>query len=450
MSSPAFTILRMSDSLEGLREQLVARLPSEPVRRILIKPNWVRHAESENFPIEALVTNPALIDVVLQACLEKYPEAERITVADVPLQTCDWPRLCRQAGVAELMSRYGGVRKPVIEFLDLRRERFVVKDGFFERDEGETVDPAEYCEVVLDDTSFLEAVSGPGVRFCVSDYDARVTASHQHRGRHRYRILRRALEADLVVNLPKIKTHQKAGITCALKNLVGINGEKAYLVHHRRGFPRTGGDEFAPGTSPLIFLQTRIRELLQKRSSWGFRLARLAWRGLKALAGIRTEGTREALGKTFYVASGSWYGNDTIWRMVYDLNKIVRYAPAGGGRLARSAQRQCVVVLDGLTAGEGNGPLQPLPVSLGVVGIGDDPFAADMAVARLIGFDYRKIPLLAHHREFGDVHWGAFDPASVELRFDGRIVRGVDSLPVLKAFESPPGWRGHIEGRGTP
>ena len=32
-------------------------------------------------------------------------------------------------------------------------------------------------------------------------------------------------------SLPKLKTHKKAGITCALKNLIGINGNKEYLPH---------------------------------------------------------------------------------------------------------------------------------------------------------------------------------------------------------------------------
>jgi len=32
-----------------------------------------------------------------------------------------------------------------------------------------------------------------------------------------------------------LKLHRKAGITCALKNLIGINGNKEYLPHHRLG-----------------------------------------------------------------------------------------------------------------------------------------------------------------------------------------------------------------------
>ena len=55
------------------------------------------------------------------------------------------------------------------------------------------------------------------------------------RGRHRYLVARELIEADVVFNVPKLKTHKKAGVTGALKNLVGINGHKAYLPHHRKG-----------------------------------------------------------------------------------------------------------------------------------------------------------------------------------------------------------------------
>ena len=63
------------------------------------------------------------------------------------------------------------------------------------------------------------------------------------------------LAADLIVNLPKMKTHQKAGVTGALKNLVGCNGEKAFLVHYLKGRPCDGGDEFPPDVPWAVRLQ---------------------------------------------------------------------------------------------------------------------------------------------------------------------------------------------------
>ena len=84
---------------------------SRSVRTILIKPNWVRHEEDDNFPIRALVTSTQLIEAVVEACLVKYPEVEEITVGDVPLQGCDWSKLMRQAGIDRLRSECELIRE---------------------------------------------------------------------------------------------------------------------------------------------------------------------------------------------------------------------------------------------------------------------------------------------------------------------------------------------------
>src|SRR5687768_17691117 len=68
------------------------------------------------------------------------------------------------------------------------------------------------------------------------------------KGRHRYLVAKDVLDADVVINLPKLKTHRKAGVTCALKNLIGINGNKEFLPHHRVGGAEAGGDCY-PGSS---------------------------------------------------------------------------------------------------------------------------------------------------------------------------------------------------------
>ena len=72
-----------------------------------MKPNWVKHAESPEFPIEALITSTDLIESVLDECLQKYPAAAWIRVGDVPLQSCDFGRLASQAGLDRLRLKYG-------------------------------------------------------------------------------------------------------------------------------------------------------------------------------------------------------------------------------------------------------------------------------------------------------------------------------------------------------
>jgi uncharacterized protein (DUF362 family) len=430
----------------NLREFVARNLPDGDFRRIVLKPNWVKHQERPEFPIAALVTSTALIDATIEACLEKYRSIATISVGDVPLQTCDWAALIAQSGIDRLIEKYRGHNAPAIRFLDLRRERWTPRGGFMELDSAHPGDPLGYSEVVLDGGSLLEEVSHNADSFRVSDYDPAETVSVHRKGTHRYLIARTILDSDLFINLPKMKTHQKTGITGALKNLVGINGSKAHLVHHQLGRPSEGGDEFPEDVSSLILWQARLRERFQKKSRVLFKTLKGGWELLKKARGIETVGTRENLGERFYVGSGSWYGNDSIWRMVYDLNAIILLAHAEGGALRATTQRECVSIMDGLIAGEGNGPLQPLPVKAGALLASRNPFLVDFAMAKLMGFDAEKIRLLANYRRFAFAPLAEFHRATVPVTINGhRFTTGLDAISPLQRFLPSPGWRGHIE-----
>jgi hypothetical protein len=433
-----------------LRELISRSLPDGTFEQIFIKPNWVKHEEDPRFPISALVTARDIIDSAVQMCLDKYTSVGKITVGDVPLQTCDWDLLAHQAGIDVLAEKFGRYKNPLIRFLDLRKEKYDARKGYLlQSRRGEFGDPLGYREVMLDQSSFLEPISPETHRFRVSDYSPEdMTVSHRP-GYHRYLICGSVLESDLFINLPKMKTHQKTGITGALKNLVGINGQKSFLVHFRQGRPSTGGDEFPESISSLIVLQTRVRDLLQKRSSVAFGALRQIWRVIKSVAGIQTVGTRENLNRKFYISAGSWYGNQTIWRMVYDLNKIILFAAREGGPLTKGQQRAYTAILDGLTAGEGNGPLQPLRFDAGVIAASEDPFLLDMSMAHMMGFDYTKIPLLSNYRAFPNSTDEELNPEMVSISLDDKEVTGISSLPIVHRFAPPPGWRGHIEMEGV-
>ena len=106
--------------------------------------------------------------------------------------------------------------------------------------------------------------------------------------RHAYLIGRRFLECDVFINLPKLKSHQKAGITCALKNLVGINAHKDYLPHFRFGSPSAGGDEYPDGNWLWHLLwwlrhQEWERDRGRQKQLWAF-MARVATALLPVLA----------------------------------------------------------------------------------------------------------------------------------------------------------------------
>jgi hypothetical protein len=147
------------------------------------------------------------------------------------------------------------------------------------------------------------------------------------------------------------------------------------------------------------------------------------------------------------IRSGNWYGNDTTWRMVLDLNRVLMYADAEG-RLHDRPMRRLFALVDGIVGGEGNGPLDATPKAAGVILAGANPVAVDLVSARLMGFDYRRIPLLARALGALPLSLAGFAHGDVTCISNNPACRGW--LPDLHGLGTPfqPhfGWKGHIEG----
>ncbi|MBI4657730.1 MAG: DUF362 domain-containing protein [Verrucomicrobia bacterium] len=426
-------------------EQLRHLSESCQPKKIAIKPNWVLHENDPAFPIRALVTDARVIEAAVEGCLEFFPNAESILVGDCPLQYANWPLMCRQAGLLPVIEKLTARSNGKVAFRDLRREVFRQEgDNFLAASNGDHGDPKGYREVELGSRSHLEPISEQSGRFAVNDYSSAVTTSNHRKGSHRYLVCQSILDADLFINLPKWKAHQKSGITCALKNLVGINGDKAYLPHFRRGAPKWGGDEYRDEGRWLYFAQTRLRERFQKRSRFAYKVLKPGWELIKRFRGIETRFDDPSTpAKRFYVAGGAWHGNDTLWRMIYDLNLILQRA-GPDGTLHSTPQRTIFCIVDGLVSGEGNGPLQPLPRETDWLAFGIDPFQIDAALAWFMGFDLDRLPIIARRAQFGGAGWGDFDWDELWILLDGHPVKPAESS-INFEFVPPPGWREHVE-----
>ncbi len=431
------------DSL--VRSELQRHCGSLNPRKVVVKPNWVLHETDPAFPIAALVTDARVIEATVRACLELFPDAESVLVADCPLQSADWPLMCAQSGLKPLIEEFSKSAKGRVIFRDLRKDVFERSEGsFLVESQVEHGDPRGYREVELGNQSHLEPISDQADKFAVNDYSASVTRSNHTQGSHRYLVSQSILDADLVINLPKWKSHSKAGITCALKNLVGINGDKAYLPHFRRGAPKWGGDEYRDENRWLYWTQTVLRENIQKRSRLAYHLLKPGWEAIKKIRGIETRlADPKAKPKNFYIAGGAWHGNQTIWRMIYDLNLVIQCADAFG-KMHATPQRNYFCIVDGLISGEGNGPLQPLPRHTDWVAFGGDPFTIDATLAWCMGFSPHKIPLLFHHADYIGPQWGKIAWEELEAEIDGQR-RRVRDIEANFHFIPPPGWRNAIE-----
>lgn len=147
------------------------------------------------------------------------------------------------------------------------------------------------------------------------------------------------------------------------------------------------------------------------------------------------------------IRSGNWYGNDTIWRTVIDLNKVLSYANLDG-TLNRHKTRRYFSLVDGIIAGEGNGPMAPDKKKVGLMIAGMSPVAVDCVCSKLMGFDYRKIPMLYKAFSIGnfplvDFQYEDIESISNDEKFHGPLVE-LDHKDMF-SFRPPFGWEGHVE-----
>lgn len=396
--------------------------------RVLVKPNWVLHQNQGPYGIEPLITHATLVRSVVEEALNSG--ARQVTVGDAPLQECNFDRLTEASGLVEwsdaLRRREPRFRGP----LDYRRTKSVTVDGV--RVEREGLVPLDRFIVFdLGKESLLEPIARDG-RFRVTLYPPAEMARTHAPGRHQYLVARDVIEADVVINLPKLKTHKKAGVTCALKNLIGINGNKEFLPHHRLGGSGSGGDCY-PGADPI---KRALEFVFDKSNSTRSLAARRAWRvGKRALQRVlREQGDETGV-------EGAWSGNDTIWRTCLDLNRILLYGRADG-TLADVPQRRVIHVVDAVIAGQGDGPLNAEPLPMGLVLAGESAAAVDLVGALLLGYDPSRIPIVAH--AFDRFHWPLVDFAASDVRVAGDLGEGPADAHATRtgpAVHYPAGWR---------
>ena len=428
---------------QGVRASLdLLELPPDFIRpgeRVVLKPNWVKeHDERHPGPNqwEHVVTHPAVIRAVAEWVADRLGTSGRITICDAPQTDSSFRKLSEYCGFEQML---GDLRKQfpglTIEILDLRPEEWHSVDGVVVSKTQQTGDPLGSTHVRLDDASEFVEFAGQG-RLYGASYDMAET-NERHRGnRHDYLLCRTPMDADVFINLPKLKTHKKVGITCALKNLVGINANKNWLPHHTEGAPEDGGDQFPKATA-----KARLEH------SW----MGTAKRWLKHSPGLsRLFVPLKKVGRLYFgdtqkvIRSGNWHGNDTCWRMVLDLNKCLFSFQGDGVR--RPKPLRYLAVVDGIVGGEGNGPMSPDPVESGVIIAGAHPAAVDLVAATIIGFDWRKIRLLKNAFKMKRLSFADFSPDQVEVFSNKKEWCGkIDHLDDVFSFRPHFGWIGAIE-----
>lgn len=410
----------------------------KPGSKVLIKPNMVLDKNQGEGGTDCLYTNPSLVDAVIPFVWKALEGKGSIIVADAPVQSCDFDNLIITSGYKEIIEKWkqAGVK---IELEDLRGLVSYFEDGYMKSK------TTNVNNVVVDLKNYSEhaRLSNKEInKMRITNYNPDELANHHNVHKHEYMIAKDVLDADVIINMPKPKSHRKAGVTIGLKNFVGINVRKEYLPHHRQGDITKGGDEYRSGSFLLEWSSLILDFVNRQRDKKNYKIARLATLVSRVLSGfdkrfISKESLRE----------GSWYGNDTIWRTIIDINKIIKYADKHGN-MTTSQQRRIFTIADMIVVGEKEGPLLPSPKYAGIIAAGRDLVCFDEAIATLMGFDVRKIPLYRHIRNVSDftIAEDELKPVIVSNVYKWNNI-SLDQLNSTNTLMIEPslGWKGNIE-----
>lgn len=357
----------------------------KPGQRVFIKPNWVASRWRKSCPhvdnLYCVITHPAVIEAVADRVALALQGKGEIIIADNPSIDADFEELMQFTGIRRLEGKYD----MPCHIYDLRP--LVCKDlkDYGKRDKmvAQPGDPNGEVEINLGRESLFHGVDSTLFRGVFDEREETVAA---HTGETQlYTISKSLHDADVYISIPKLKTHQKVGATLNLKGQVGAMTRKNQLVHWRIGSPETGGDEYPD------------------RESW------------------------ERAQHATVTHRGAHPGNDTIWRMVVDLFTCLQ-----------KKERLYFTVIDGILAGEGQGPFCPTSKHANVLIGGNDFLTADIVAARYMGLDPMKIRYLEYFIRAWDI-----DLSRLPVSMDGVEQKGFFSRDTRYAdFTVPAPWSG--------
>ena len=412
---------------------------------VLIKPNWVEN-KNKNKDVDdnlaCLVTNPSVIRAIIDYVLIAMRDTGRIIIGDAPMQGCNLQEVFRIAGYNQLFEFYynKGIK---IEIADLRKYSVsAIHSGVMSKPEMIEGGSDSVC-IELGKESIHAEKDGRVSGYKVSDYQMEDTRRYHNGGSHRYEVSRIPMEADVIINVPKPKTHRLAGMTAACKNFVGVTYEKACLPHRIEGDKKHGGDAYLRKSIWKEWMHV-FDEKRTRYSVYGkYRRARFFdWcrKGCYVIGALTSRDKYRI---------GSWYGNDTIWRTVVDLNYLLLYADKEG-KMCETSQRRIFTIGDMIVCGEKEGPIGPSPKCLGMIMMSENALMFDRVMCEIMGFSADKIPMFccpAVYKRFGYDSACSLEKERITSNIeeiDGKRIeefRGKDEWK----FEAHSCWKWHIE-----
>lgn len=414
----------------------------KPGNKVVLKPNFVQESRDQDDDWDYVITHPTVITAVLELVCERLEGTGEIVIADAPMTPTRFDKLLEHMPVSSWKELCGN-NHIAFSIVDLRDEEwFNAANGIILKKSDLPGDPMGkvLCDLLDDNSEFYgKKVSSQG--YYGASYDLNET-NHAHNGHNnQYSVSKTVMTADVLINIPKLKSHKKAGLTCCLKNLVGINTNKNLLPHHTSGTASEGGDQFSADNASRK-LESWLT-IYAKKTVYKFKFLTPLLVPLKNIA-LMVWGDNKKTPR-----SGGWYGNDTLWRTILDLNKVMFYANGDGSLKTDKIEnrKHYIGIVDGILGGDGNGPLAPDKVESGFLILGTNPVAIDCIAAYVMGFDYKKISSVVNAFKCKKYRLADFQYEQIICELDHKQAVRVKDLPkeIIVRFRAASGWKGHIE-----
>ena len=410
----------------------------KPGMKVFIKPNTCTDVHENGGDILSAIIHASVLRPVLDYVCIALQGNGRIIIGDSQLIHGRFDRAMVKSQIEALVKWYSTETKIPIECFDLRTVRGsrTYLYGKWGRKKVEQ-DPRGYRFIDLGDLSYFKDIDPKRLRVAIASYKNMI--KHHSGGKHEYLFPQSLLDSDIVISIPKLKTHRRTAITLAIKNFMGIPAWKDSLPHFTTGSVEEGGDQFIhPSIRKKIctvlhdqiqsspFIPVKFACALAKKLVWN---SHFIW--------PFKDDVYEAM----------WQGNDTVWRTLLDLNRAVFFADREG-KIQKTQQRGYFCLIDGIIGGEGDGPLSPDPVYSGTILAGFNPVAVDAVASTHMGFNINKIPLVQKGLEDTqppcELFHGSKNDISVIYKEKVLDFESFLKEPHLK-FKAHPSWAGHVE-----
>ena len=215
-----------------------------PGDRVVLKPNLVKEGkETDKNEWKCVVTSPELIRYVANYVCEKLGGKGEVYICDAPQTDSSFEQIDKKLGLTKIASDCTSKYGVPVRIIDLRNEEWTSEKGIITHKKKLAGDPNGTVLFNLEKNSLFYGHKGEGNYFGADSNYEELNKHHQGTIQE-YLLCATPIMADVVISLPKMKTHKKTGVTLSIKNFVGITADKNYLPHHTWGSPKHGGDDY--------------------------------------------------------------------------------------------------------------------------------------------------------------------------------------------------------------